>query len=376
MPAAIKLESVTGDSVESTEEIVQLESGSLTIGRDPENGVVVDSEAVSRNHGCIIEAGSYWVYTDFGSTNGSWVNDTPVRQDQLRLIRDGDILQISNLPIRITAVDSASYSRATGGAEPILIVFKGDQFQFESKLSIAHSRFLIGPADADLVVESGLDKPIEIVLHRNTNRVELGGGGAVSPVLVNERVVGGTVSLVDRDVVSVGNYSIILCDTRTQSSGQSARAVVGSGGDGRRGTSGGGSAAAAPLPHAYAGKNTADPWQGGGPAGGPHGGGHSPGEIRSRGDRTGRYVFGGSHTDNPVSGPSMTRTQSLPTQGVAGQKFNYGTFDRHPSQRMLDDGAAEYDEDTEGGNDQLKTVLGVVVLALLAAVILVALTMF
>jgi pSer/pThr/pTyr-binding forkhead associated (FHA) protein len=46
MPRLISLETLDTPSVE----IIQIDGGSLTIGREPENHVVVDSEAVSRQH--------------------------------------------------------------------------------------------------------------------------------------------------------------------------------------------------------------------------------------------------------------------------------------------------------------------------------------
>ncbi|MCB0359207.1 MAG: FHA domain-containing protein, partial [Bdellovibrionales bacterium] len=61
-------------SDEESSTITELSGGSITIGREPENHITVDSTAMSRRHGCIFGAGSQWVYSDVGSTNGSWVN--------------------------------------------------------------------------------------------------------------------------------------------------------------------------------------------------------------------------------------------------------------------------------------------------------------
>lgn len=50
----------------------------VTIGRDPDNDVVLDSPAVSRTHARLERRGSTWTYTDKGSTQGSFVDGVAV----------------------------------------------------------------------------------------------------------------------------------------------------------------------------------------------------------------------------------------------------------------------------------------------------------
>ena len=78
MPSPITLYQIAaGDHFE----LAVIEQGDITLGREPENGVVVDSVKVSRRHGVVIEAGSQWVYRDLGSTNGSWLNGLQLLAD-------------------------------------------------------------------------------------------------------------------------------------------------------------------------------------------------------------------------------------------------------------------------------------------------------
>ena len=62
---------------------VQLGSGPLVIGRLPECGVVLSDPNVSRRHAELRRAGDSVLVTDLGSTNGTRVNGSPVREHYL-----------------------------------------------------------------------------------------------------------------------------------------------------------------------------------------------------------------------------------------------------------------------------------------------------
>jgi dipeptidyl aminopeptidase/acylaminoacyl peptidase len=79
--------------------IVALPSQMVTIGRAPDNDVVVGDPATSGHHGRIeVRAGSFWI-SDLGSTNGTLVNGGPVIEKQLT---DGDMIAIGQSTLRFT----------------------------------------------------------------------------------------------------------------------------------------------------------------------------------------------------------------------------------------------------------------------------------
>ncbi|WP_433389161.1 FHA domain-containing protein [Micromonospora sp. KLBMP9576] len=72
--------------------LVPLTADALTIGRAPANDLPIDSKLVSRLHALVERYPSGWSIRDLGSTNGTSVNGSPVRQAQI--LRDGDRVEI------------------------------------------------------------------------------------------------------------------------------------------------------------------------------------------------------------------------------------------------------------------------------------------
>jgi len=68
-----------------------LGASTVTLGRLPESDVVVDDPGASRQHARIRNSNGEFVLTDLGSTNGTLVNDEPVRE---RVLDDGDRITI------------------------------------------------------------------------------------------------------------------------------------------------------------------------------------------------------------------------------------------------------------------------------------------
>ena len=79
--------------------IVALPNQMVTIGRAPDNDVVVGDPATSGHHGRIeVRSGFFWI-SDLGSTNGTLVNGEPVIEKQLA---DGDQVAIGQNMLRFT----------------------------------------------------------------------------------------------------------------------------------------------------------------------------------------------------------------------------------------------------------------------------------
>ncbi len=64
-----------------------------TVGRGADNAIVLDSETCSRKHARFSRSGDVWWIADNGSTNGTYVNDEPVKSAPLRR---GDHIKIGD----------------------------------------------------------------------------------------------------------------------------------------------------------------------------------------------------------------------------------------------------------------------------------------
>jgi len=72
----------------------------VTIGRLPDNTIVIDSSAASGHHACAALEGHDFVLEDLASTNGTFVNDTRVSRHTLR---NGDVIRIGDHTLEFDA---------------------------------------------------------------------------------------------------------------------------------------------------------------------------------------------------------------------------------------------------------------------------------
>jgi len=79
--------------------VVGMADSSATVGRAPDNDIIIGDPATSGHH-CRIEVrgGAYWV-SDLGSTNGTLVNGEPIIDKQ---IDHGDVISVGQNTIRFT----------------------------------------------------------------------------------------------------------------------------------------------------------------------------------------------------------------------------------------------------------------------------------
>ena len=76
---------------------VPLTQERTTVGRRPYNDVVIDNLAVSGEHAVFVLSGDDVLLHDLGSTNGTYVNGKPVKQQTLR---NGDLVEMGKYKIR------------------------------------------------------------------------------------------------------------------------------------------------------------------------------------------------------------------------------------------------------------------------------------
>src|SRR6478672_10789106 len=72
----------------------------LIIGRDPECNLRPASVLLSKRHCAVITNGDQVMIRDYGSTNGTFVNDKPVKGELS--LGDGDTLKVGPLSFRVS----------------------------------------------------------------------------------------------------------------------------------------------------------------------------------------------------------------------------------------------------------------------------------
>jgi|KBSMisStaDraftv2_1062788.scaffolds.fasta_scaffold298245_2 predicted component of type VI protein secretion system len=207
-----------------------------SIGRRPDNTVVVDHSAVSGHHATVFRDGEHFVIEDFASTNGTFVNGKRVRRHQLQ---DGDAVRLGKSTHTIV-FDAQGGAGEVADAEPpeiaaapgetvylgadkhkalldwirsaqepagvaVLRVLEGRADQTEYPLD-AHTS-VIGKSDAALVRLKGLFKPKEAVAIARSD------DGYVATVLrgttrINKTPIRDRRVLADGDVLEVGGLTL------------------------------------------------------------------------------------------------------------------------------------------------------------------------
>lgn len=86
----------------------------ISIGRLPDNLLVIDNPAVSGRHARVYRDGSHYVLEDLKSTNGTFVNDKPVARHTLL---EGDVVLVGKHTLLFTQQDGEQQPPA-GTVEP------------------------------------------------------------------------------------------------------------------------------------------------------------------------------------------------------------------------------------------------------------------
>jgi len=83
---------------------VALDQDTMTIGRLPENDIVLERQSVSRRHARLERRGDSWVIQDLKSGNGTWVGAVRIEQ---HVLADGDAIKIGDTRLVYKAVFSS-----------------------------------------------------------------------------------------------------------------------------------------------------------------------------------------------------------------------------------------------------------------------------
>ena len=105
------------DTVGSHE--IDIPADGAVFGRNPDCTIVVLEGSVSGHHGRFERRGNEWCVVDTGSSNGTKVNSTPIKENSPTPIKDGDVLVFGDVAVRFTEEAAPAPSAAAEEAPAV-----------------------------------------------------------------------------------------------------------------------------------------------------------------------------------------------------------------------------------------------------------------
>ncbi len=144
---------------------VDLGKERISIGKKEDNSFIVNDRTVSRNHVEIVQEQDSFLLRDMGSTNGTFINDTRVREAYLS---PGDVIRIGNTRIEFIAFDEKVQIEPSEQT-----VFGGVVGQSRKMRQIFGLLERISPTDATVIIEGETGTGKEMVaraIHDHSER--------------------------------------------------------------------------------------------------------------------------------------------------------------------------------------------------------------
>jgi len=174
---------------------------SLSLGRSPDNDVLIDDPLVSRHHARIhVKAGQVFI-EDLGSANGTRVNG--MRITGLHPLRPGDQITIGNTVLTVRSAGAApSKAHPTGPLK--LVSPRGQEYALDRPLILGRS------PSADIMVSDPLVSRRHARFYVQAGQVFIEDLGSANGTRVNGMRITGPQLLHPGDQVSVGQTTFIV----------------------------------------------------------------------------------------------------------------------------------------------------------------------
>jgi pSer/pThr/pTyr-binding forkhead associated (FHA) protein len=213
---------------------IPLDQSQVTIGRKPDNSLVIDNLAVSGHHARVVQENGTYFVEDTGSTNGTFLNDVKVDKRRLQhgdQIRVGKhVLSFEDSPgdatLKPAAVSSDDKTVLTtmrskrvdpseaggsdalpGGKMGVMLVVAGQTDKNEYKLTGKVS--VIGSQDAAAVKLTGWFAPrVAAIISRTETAYIISMSEEARKVMVNGVEVKGRSDLKDGDLIEVAGVKM------------------------------------------------------------------------------------------------------------------------------------------------------------------------
>lgn len=135
---------------------IPLDKESTTIGRKPDNDIIIDNQAVSGHHASITVEGDRLVLEDLGSLNGTFLNGQKISKTELY---NGDVVLIGVHTLNVTSEKNRSqetrgFAVRGRSMDETMVIAPDDQ----KKIVAAADKNLPEPLGGFMVVEGSTEK--------------------------------------------------------------------------------------------------------------------------------------------------------------------------------------------------------------------------
>jgi pSer/pThr/pTyr-binding forkhead associated (FHA) protein len=216
---------------------------SLSIGRLPDNDIVIDNDAVSGKHARIVSNGDEYYVEDLNSTNGTFVNNKRIRS---RKLKDEDIIVIGKHDLifemtedgygngigspefsngmtsrdKTSKLDSSEYKKMmaqnvydANKATLLILKFKGQQIR--KYILKPDKELMIGRLGGnDIVFENDAVSGRHAKIYAQDDEYFIQDLNSTNGTLVNKNQIKSH-SLKDEDIIAIGKHELIYCQYET-----------------------------------------------------------------------------------------------------------------------------------------------------------------
>lgn len=213
MPKEIVLEEIQANGIR---EVARITGGEVVLGREPDHGIALGHQAISREHGVIMRMRNHWFYKDLGSTNGSWINNERIPGHEWRIVRPEDYVQLADVALRIRLDDTDATQGGSGSlglpSGRSLIIFSEGRFIDEFPIPEFGRALVVGGSQADLDIQGDTFDSPSLVVERRGDQVCAFNVAKKMELYRAKALIEETVALKDRDMLEIGEYQILYSD--------------------------------------------------------------------------------------------------------------------------------------------------------------------
>lgn len=222
----VKQRSAEGGARTGTELVLDVPV--ITLGRDKACQVVLQEQAVSRNHARIVKDGALYFIEDLGSSYGTQLNNKKLPKGEKRLLRNGDVIMIAQFDVTFDRVvelppspEKTSFlarsvvkdvMKGMANAEnPFLRVMNGKMEGTRLEIGAGQEVFLGRDPTCDMVLGDDLASRKHAKVRRDWSGTHVEDLGSRNGIKVNKKRVKSR-TLKDRDELEIGSTRFLFLD--------------------------------------------------------------------------------------------------------------------------------------------------------------------